>query len=353
MKFGVHGPADVDQIDRVVRAEQLGYDYFGVGDAPMLWSDYLVTLTLAAKATSKIILGTGVTVLGLRLAPAVAHGMATLNRVAPGRVFLGLGTGNTGWTVMGHDTPVKHREFAESVKVIRALLAGDEVDYTVNGVTKPIKFQMTHRGFIDVEHYVPIYLAAMGPKGQELSGELADGLYEGWPTHEVEAVRKRIQAGAQKSGRSLDGFALWAGNCPTVLDPGEELTSDRVMDDAGVQVIILLHAFYHSFGRAAGEVLPVLAPFWDEFCSLMEAWPERTRHYRTFAGHGTFIYPEERKFITPQLIQMFCTTGRPEELIEIIRGWEAAGVTHVNLYGAPDRIDEKMERFSRLVMAKL
>lgn len=45
--------------------------------------------------------------------------------------------------------------------------------------------------------------------------------------------------------------------------------------------------------------------------------------------------------------------GPPEEIVEILREWEKDGVTHCNINGTDDCIDEKMERFAKEVIAKL
>ena len=62
---------------------------------------------------------------------------------------------------MGMD-PIKIGEFREYLRVTRALLHGKEIDYTLNGETRDIKFLHQDDGFINVESPVPIYVAADG-----------------------------------------------------------------------------------------------------------------------------------------------------------------------------------------------
>ena len=90
-------------------------------------------MALAAQQTQKIKLGTGLEIGALRLAPVTANGIATINRLAPGRTFLGVGTGNTAMRLLGQP-PMRVSEFREHIRVVRALLNGDEVDFTLNGV---------------------------------------------------------------------------------------------------------------------------------------------------------------------------------------------------------------------------
>ena len=72
-----------------------------------------------------------------------AHSIASINRLAPGRTFLGVGTGHTAMRVMGMQ-PMKVRDFREYLRVVRTLLRGGEVEYTLNGTTRTIKF--LHQG---------------------------------------------------------------------------------------------------------------------------------------------------------------------------------------------------------------
>lgn len=67
----------------------------------MIRSNPWAVLALAAYQTQRIRIGTGVAVPGLRLAPVTANVIATINRLAPGRTFLGIGTGNTAMRAMG------------------------------------------------------------------------------------------------------------------------------------------------------------------------------------------------------------------------------------------------------------
>lgn len=82
MEFGIV-VSSVDDIDLVVRAEELGYGYCCAPDSQLLYSNPFAVLALAAERTRTIRLGTGLAVAGLRLAPVVANSIATINRLAP------------------------------------------------------------------------------------------------------------------------------------------------------------------------------------------------------------------------------------------------------------------------------
>jgi 5,10-methylenetetrahydromethanopterin reductase len=289
------------------------------------------------------------------LAPVLANAAATINQMAPGRVELGIGTGFNAVALMGQKKPAKQAELREYVRVVRALLDGEEVDHTFKGITAPIRFQIPDGGFINLKDRIPIHIPAMGPKGQELAGELADGVYSSWgPVEAIPALQANLEAGAARSGRSLDGFRIFAPAAVIALEAGEEITSDRVMELGGLTVILVLHNMYEKFGRCPADRLPpFIAPFWDAYCDSMEAEPEGTRHYRRHAGHGTYIDPRDKPFVTPELIKIFCNVGRPEEIVELMRSWDAAGITDTVIYFGWKDFARNVQSFSTHVLKKL
>src|SRR5438045_6700761 len=103
MKFGVTVVPRITDWQLFVDLETMGYDCAWAADSQMLYSDAYAVLALAAANTSRIRLGTGVAVAPVRLAPVAAHSIATINQLAPGRVFLGIRTGHHAMRVMGPD----------------------------------------------------------------------------------------------------------------------------------------------------------------------------------------------------------------------------------------------------------
>ena len=202
MDFGICVASKIDEVEYITRAENLGYSHGWVADSQMIWSDCYAVLALAAQQTHKIKLGTGVSIAGTRLAPVTANSIATINRLAPGRTFLGIGTGNTAMRLMGHK-PMRLREFGDYLRVLRGLLRGEEVDFTWQGQTLPVQFLMQDHKFIDVEHPIPIYVSGFGPKAQALAGEYGDGLVLSIPPDPGFMYRalNNAKAGAARAGR--------------------------------------------------------------------------------------------------------------------------------------------------------
>src|SRR5437762_13263316 len=124
MEFSLTVATKIDDWQLIRDAEALGYERAWVPDSQMIWSDCYATLALAAANTSRIKLGTGVAIPGTRSAPVTAHSIASINRLAPGRVFLGIGTGHTAMRVMGMP-PMSLRDFRTYLRVVKKLLAGE------------------------------------------------------------------------------------------------------------------------------------------------------------------------------------------------------------------------------------
>ncbi len=332
MQFGLCLHSKIDDIGLVVRAEELGYAAAWFADSQLLWSDAYACLALAAERTSRIRLGTGVSVVDTRLAPVTAHSIATINVLAPGRTFLGVGNGFTAWRLMGRK-PARLAEFEAFLDTTRRMLRGEEAPFTYRGETTDVGFQMADLGFVNVTDPVPIHVSAFGPKGQRLAGAYGDGLVVSVPPirQAVERCLANVAAGAAGAGRSYHRatFQLTTLTATCVLEPGETLESDRVIDQCGPMAVMALHYAYER-QRQFGVEPPVhLRDHWERYVALVERTPEAQRHFRIHAGHGTYLHPDERQFATPDLIRMTCLVGSPGELAAQIRDLKDAGLDHV------------------------
>ena len=114
MDYGICVPTYIDMWREVVAAEEAGFTHAWFPDSQLIWSDTYAAMALAAERTSTIKLGTLVSIPSNRIAPVTASAIATINKLAPGRVILALGTGYTGRNTMGLPSyPVaKFREYS-------------------------------------------------------------------------------------------------------------------------------------------------------------------------------------------------------------------------------------------------
>src|ERR1039457_5221855 len=151
----------IDHWEMARYAEELGFDSVNVPDSQMIWSDPYAVLALVAVNTKRIKIGTGVTSPDLRIAPVTACAIATINQIAPGRVFLGIGPGHTSMRLIGRK-PVPVARLREYFNVVRKLLDGEEVNYPDRGERRLIKFMHRDRHYINLDNRIPIIIAANG-----------------------------------------------------------------------------------------------------------------------------------------------------------------------------------------------
>jgi F420-dependent oxidoreductase-like protein len=222
MKLGVHigywglGLSSQDQLEIVQEAEKLGYD--SVWAAEAYGSDTATVLAWLAGQTSTIRLGSGIFQMPGRSAAMTAMTAATIDQLSGGRMILGIGSSGPqvaeGWH--GQRFAKQLQRTREYVAVVRKALARERLEFHGETIELPLPdgpgkaLKLT---IAPVQEHIPVYLAAIGPKNTALAGEIADGwiptLFS--PEH-VSELRPLLQEGADRAGRSLDGFDI----APTV-----------------------------------------------------------------------------------------------------------------------------------------
>jgi 5,10-methylenetetrahydromethanopterin reductase len=354
MKFGFCLMADVTEVGFFSHVEQLGYSSVWVADSQMLFSDCYAVLALAARQTSRLRIGPGTAICGTRIPPVQAAAMATLNSLAPGRVFLGMGTGNTAMRTMGQK-PMKMAEYSEYLRVLAALLRGEVVDYRFNGVTKPIKLLNREDRGLRLDPQVPLYVSGFGPRAMALAGEHGDGIIFAIPPRGVPVSQALAHArqGAARANRSMDGFLNASLSSVFVLEKNEPVDSDRVKAAIGPNVMASVYYFYDTVHERGIDPPPFLERIWKPYCRLVEETPPEHRHFRTHEMHYTGLHRGEAELIDEQLIRDTCLIGTPDELVESIRALEADGLQELVFAIGTDAKWRLAEDFARQVMPRL
>src|SRR3954471_7748747 len=173
MDFSIGTTAKIDAVGLVKQAEDVGASHFGVGEGPLLFSDPYQYLALAARETSSIKLGTWVTNPLTRIAPVTANSIATLNALAPGRTFLGIGTANNALRSMGN-RPAKLAELDTALDITRGLLAGERVTQKWLGQEREIEFLDKNGLWYNLDDPIEVWMSAGGPKGFAVAAKHAD-----------------------------------------------------------------------------------------------------------------------------------------------------------------------------------
>lgn len=356
MKFSAHIQTRIGDWQIIKHLEDLGYDAAWVPDTQMMWSDCYAVMTAAALNTSKIKLGTGVAIPGTRIAPTTAHSIASVNVLAPGRVFLGIGTGHTAMRVMGQD-PMGIRDFREYLRVVRAMLNGEPVDYEYKGKTTEIVWQNHGDDFRNIEDPIPIYIAGNGPLALKTAGMYGDGLVSLFNEKKdvLEYHLGMVKQGADKIGRELPSdFHTTTLTNAVVLKPGEKLTDDRVIERAGSWVTVSIHFVYEIWRYTKDDsVVPdYMKNIWEEYSDHVEGFdlPKEKWHQVLHEGHCSYCPGGEKRFVTPELIEGTTLVGGPSEIAEQIRDAAAGGLGEVSLLPPLEHIRELTTDFAKEVI---
>ncbi|MFT7245169.1 MAG: 5,10-methylenetetrahydromethanopterin reductase [Candidatus Azotimanducaceae bacterium] len=353
MDLGICVASHIQDIDYVVHAESLGYSHAWMADSQMIWSDCYATLALAASRTSHIQLGTGVAITGTRPPAVNAAGIATINAIAPGRTFFGVGAGNTAMRIMGLP-PHKIRDLDRYLTEIAPLLKGEESIVKLGDIESPIRHVMPDKGFVNFDDPIPMYVSGFGPRSLGLAGKHGDGAVIAFAANSgaLEMMWSMIEAGANKVDRTIDRdkFYLSALTTMVVLDEGESIDSARVKHQCGAFAMASVHYAYDQYRNFGHQPPNYLAGIWDDYTSLLESFPEDRRHQRIHAGHNCWVIPEEEKFVTAETISASCLVGTQDQLIEQLQKLGAQGLNQVMLLPPFDPRYDVINRVARDIL---
>jgi len=172
--FGISLPAAADSWKIVQRAEELGFTHAWFYDTQMLSADCFVAMGATAVNTRRIRLGTGVLVPSNRIAPVTANAFATLNKLAPGRIDFGIGTGFTARRAMGFGA-IKLKRMETYIKQVYGLLRGEAVDFEMEGERRKIRFLNPELELFNLRDPIRLHIAAFGPRSRSLTAQFAAG----------------------------------------------------------------------------------------------------------------------------------------------------------------------------------
>ena len=218
---------DADNLAVAQEADRLGYSVCWAAEA--YGSDAPTVLSWVAAQTERIDVGSAILQIPARAPAMAAMTAATLDSLTGGRFRLGLGVSgpqvSEGWYGVKFDKPLaRTREYVEIVRkaMSRERLSHQGEHWTLplpDGPGKPIKLTVH-----PVRDEVPLYIAAIGPKNLQQTGEIADGalLIFYSPEHGEETTLRHLRSGRESAGKPFEGFDV----CPTVpLAVGEDVPS--------------------------------------------------------------------------------------------------------------------------------
>lgn len=351
MDFGIALATAADSWKLAKRAEELGFTHAWFYDTQMLSADCFVAMGAAAVNTRRIRLGTGVLVPSNRIAPVTANALATLNKLAPGRIDFGVGTGFTARRAMGFGA-IKIKAMEAYIGQVYGLLQRETVDFEMEGQTRKIRFLNPELDLINTSDPIALHVSAYGPRTRALVARLGAGWIDfvgnvDAGVREVQGMRQEwSQAGRPLADLSATAFAL---GC--VLQDGEPADSERAVAQAGPRAAVSLH-------RAADEALSGLAPGTsmpsnlrkelDGYVALARTFePADTPYLENHRGHLMRVKPAERPFVTADLIRATSFTATESEIRRRIDTLRAAGFTQFTVQLVPGQ-EEAIADWARI-----
>jgi coenzyme F420-dependent glucose-6-phosphate dehydrogenase len=326
MKFGYKASAEQfaprELIDFSCLAEQLGLETIAVSDHFQPWRHHgghtpavLPWLGALGERTDKAMLGTSVLTPTMRYHPSVvAQAFATLACLNPGRVFLGVGTGealNETPATAGEWPGAKPRRMMlrEAIALIRKLWTEERVSFEG-------EYYRTDRATIydRPDEPIPIYVAASGPLAANLAGRVADG-YIATSGKDPQLYRDLLGAlaeGAEAAGRDAD-----------VIDKFIEI---KVSYDADVQYAKDVCGFWAPLALKPEEKTGIDDPL------AMEQAADKILD----RAHTRFIVSDD-----------------PEEVVEKIAPYVELGFNHLVFHGPGDDQERFLRGFCADVLPKL
>jgi len=276
------GMSTADAVRLTQLAEEAGFDRLGLSDV-VYWPDCFMLQALCAQATSRIAVGAVVTNPYTRHPVVLAGALATLDDLAPGRAFCGLGVG-AGLEPLGIDYPKPVAALRQAVADIRTLLNGGEA-----GGERLIR---------PAVHPVPLSIGTRSPQVMRLAGEVGDTALVGGrylSAGLAGTYRVWLAEGAARSGRALDDFEI---------APRLTLCCSEDGDLAR-----------RSVKRYAAHYLTIIRPpelgVAPDRMAAIEAALARSRGW--YFDHGRFDDPELDTLIDDRLVQAFTVVGTPGE----------------------------------------
>lgn len=208
------GPSEL--ADFAVLAEEMGFDSVFLSDHFQPWMHdgghapaALPWLGAVGARTSKVLLGTSVLTPTFRYHPAViAQAFATLGVMYPGRIILGVGTGEAlNEVTLGlewPDPPERFQRLKEAIILIEKLWADERVtfDGTFYSVSDATVYDRP-----PADQKVPIYIGAAGPAATRLAGRIADGFITTSGKDSAlysDTLLPALREGLEKEGRAAD-----------------------------------------------------------------------------------------------------------------------------------------------------
>jgi 5,10-methylenetetrahydromethanopterin reductase len=304
--------------------EQAGFDTFWMAEAYPWWRKHsfearssTAILAVIASETQRIQLGWGIISPYTRHPVQIAMEARVMQELAGNRFLLGLGASKIFMKEIGEGESEMIGPavvMRESIEIVRGVLAGNAFEYRGRKFTAevPALKSDAHRP----RGIPPIYVAATGPVLQKLAGSLGDGLLTASITTPafVRYSRKNMQEGARKAGK--DPAKLVLGS---VIVGSIARDSAEGKEGAREQAAMYLANKVQNIKASADVLLQCAGLTFSELQPVADAMERGGRKAAARA-------------VTDEILFKVCPiAGTPEECLQRIEEYRAAGCTHIML----------------------
>ncbi|MGP4016150.1 TIGR03842 family LLM class F420-dependent oxidoreductase [Saccharopolyspora sp. 5N708] len=312
-------------VDRMRRAEQLGFSHGWTFDSCVLWQEPFVIHSQILANTERLTVGPMVTNPATRDWTVTASTFATLNDMFGPRTVCGIGRGDSAVRVTG-GRPTTLATLEQAMHVIKELAEGREV--RLRGTRVRLPWVRAGR--------LPVWMGAYGPKALDLVGRQADGfILQLADPHLTRWMVDHVRQAAREAGRDPASITVCVA-APAYV--GDDL------DHAREQC--------RWFGGMVGNhVADIVARYGDTAEAVPAALTDyiKGRAGYDYAHHGRADNPSTN-FVPDEIVDRFCLLGPAEAHVAKLRELREAGVDQFAIYAMHDALDSTMDAYGETII---
>jgi len=331
MEFGVvlqTDPPASRLVELAKMAEANGFSHVWAFDSHVLWQEPFVIFSRILADTTNIKVGPMVTNPGTRDATVLASMFATLNDMYGDRTICGMGRGDSALRYIGR-RPRTLAATAEASKVIKALVAGETVQYNGQDLKIP---------WIDEGWDLDVWMAGYGPKALASAGENYDGYILQLADPQIlEWTAGAVREAAAEAGRDPDDLDICVA-APAYV--GDDLAHQRDQ--------------VRWFGGMVGNHVADLVGRYGDDGHVPMALTDyiRARQGYDYDHHGRSGNPST-DFVPDDVIDRFCVLGPVDRHIDRLRELRDLGVDHFAVYLMHDAQEETLAAYGQEIIPAL
>lgn len=300
-------PWNPDSLDSMLEwardADETGVDSIWINEG--FGHDAFSGLTLLARETDRVALGTSIVNVFSRTPGTLAQQFATLDQLSGGRIRIGLGGSAPGAIERFHGLPFEAplARLRETTELLRLYWSRQRFDYAgpVHSIDRALPM-----GAEPVQESPPIYLATLHPRSVRLTAEIADGWLPALiPAERLAGEVAQIRSWIEEAGRDAAAFVVRAPGAVVVAEEEDEARRAVSGQVSGLAFFVARNGpfYYRQFSRQG------LA---DEAAAIRTAWDDDG--------------PEAAAAIAASIADRFGTVGDLDACLAALTEQEASGV---------------------------